>query len=93
MSYRIGLFTEAKQKKKKTGRTSTNVYVDVNTVADLAAKLAELGAQEVGQLLRDRTGGTSLEGKMFPVAELSAKHLEWVVAKPAEFQTRAFFYR
>lgn len=92
MPHRIGLFTEA-TKKKKSGKTSTNVYVDVATVEDLSAALAKLGAKEVGQLCRERTGTTSLEGKMFPLSELNAKHLKWLTEKPSEFQTRGLFYR
>ncbi len=91
MSYRIGLFTDAKRR-KKTGKSTSNIYVDVDTLKDLAAKLAELGAVEVGLLCRHRTGDTTLEGEMFPVAGLGEKHLKWLTDKPAEFQTRGLFY-
>lgn len=91
MSIRIGLFT--RRAKKKAGQaSSTATYIEVSSHTEISAKLAELGAKEVGLLCRDRTGNTTLEGEMFKVADLKASHFEWLSAKPAEFQTRGLFY-
>lgn len=91
MSKHIGLFTPV-ARKKKGGPTTTTVYVDVETAADLVKKLVELGAKRAGLLSRDRLGTTRLEGTMMPVTELKAEHLDWAMAKPAEFETRGIFY-
>jgi len=91
MTTRIGLFTHAK-KQKKGGRTTENIYVDIDSLDALSAKLNELGAQQVGLMSRDRTGTTHLEGKMFPVAELKETHLSWLSSKPEQFATRALFF-
>lgn len=91
MSIRIGLFT--RRAKKKEGQASTTAtYVEVSNLAELAAKVAGLGAKEVGLLRRDRAGTTTLEGKMFPAGELAASHFEWLSAKGTEFETRGLFY-
>lgn len=91
MKKRIGLFT-SRAKIKKGAATTSTCYVEVDDVAELSAKLAELGATRLGLLLRDRLGTTSIEGKMFPLAELKAEHLDWLTEKPKEFQTRGLFF-
>jgi hypothetical protein len=91
MTTRIGLFTH--QDRKKKGLPSTvATYVDVATAAELAAKIIELGAKRAGMMRRDRDGNTQLEGEMFEPTKLNAVHLEWLSAKPADFQTRGVFY-
>ena len=88
---RIGLFTT--RERKKTGQSSTvTLYVEASTPAELSARLAELGAKRAGLLKRDRTGTTSLEGKMFAPSEVTEQHLAWLAEKPAEFQTRGVFF-
>ena len=88
---RIGLFTENSAKKKKATTTVTS-YVDVATAQDLITKLVELGAKRVGLLRRDRLGATHLEGAMLPPTGLKPEHMEWVTAKPDQFETRGIFY-
>ena len=88
---RIGLFTPVKNK-KPGGRSTTTVYVEVENAAELATKLDELGATRVGQLCRERTGTTRLEGEMFAPSAIAEKHLDWVTGKSAEFETRGLFY-
>jgi hypothetical protein len=91
MTTRIGLFTH--REKKKKGLPSTDAtYVDVATAADLAAKIIALGGKRVGLMRRERDGTTKLEGEMFEPAKINAVHLEWLAAKPEEFQTRGVFY-
>ena len=91
MTTRIGLFTH--KEKIKTGQpSSTAIYVEVSTAAELAAKVVALGAKRAGLMCRDRAGVTRLEGKMFEPAELGAKQFEWLTAKPEAFETRGVFY-
>jgi hypothetical protein len=91
MTTRIGLFTH--REKKKKGLPSTDAtYVDVATAAELAAKIIALGGKRVGLMRRERDGTTKLEGEMFEPAKINAVHLEWLSAKPEEFQTRGVFY-
>lgn len=92
MATRIGLFTPSKVKKKKDPRTTTTFYVEVDSMTDLVAKLAEHGAKKVGLLWRDRTGETHLEGKMTVPAELTEKDFDWLSAKPKDFQTRGLYF-
>ena len=91
MANRIGLFTPRKH--RKHGQTSTvATYVEIETPEELAATLVGLGAHRTGLLSRDRDGNTEVEGEMFPPSGLTAKHLEWLAAKPAEFRTRGVYY-
>jgi hypothetical protein len=91
MTTRIGLFTPRKRRKK--GQTSTTTtYVEVATPAELTAKMIALGAKRTGLLSRDRDGNTEVQGEMFAPTALSDKHLAWLTAKPAEFETRGLFY-
>jgi hypothetical protein len=92
MKTRIGLFTPKKSRRKKGEASTTTSYVEIETVSDLSAKLADLGAKKVGLLRRDRLGATHLEGKMIPAAELNDGHVKWLTAKSAEFETRGLFY-
>ncbi len=91
MTTRIGLFTHAK-KQKQGSRTTSNIYVDIDSLGTLSSKLNELGARQVGLMCRDRTGTTRLEGQMFPVADLKETHLTWLSEKPEQFATRALFF-
>ena len=91
MKKRIGLFTP-RAKIKKGFSTTTTTYVEVEDVAELAAKLSGLGATRLGLLCRDRLGATSIEGKMFPASDLKSAHIDWLTEKPKEFQTRGLFY-
>lgn len=91
MKKRIGLFT-SRTKIKKGAPTTSTCYVEVDDVAELTAKLADLGATNLGLLCRDRLGATSIEGKMFPVSELKPAHLDWLTEKPKEFQTRGLYF-
>ena len=91
MTTRIGLFTPRKRRKKGQSSTITT-YVEIATAAELAAKVIELGAKRAGLIHRDRDGNTTVEGEMFAPSTLNAKHLEWLQAKPVEFQTRGLFY-
>lgn len=91
MNKRIGLFTHASAK-EKTARTSTASYVEIIAAADLAEKLAHLGAKRVGLLRRDRQGVTHLEGAMFAPTDLKEEHVDWVVAPTPGFETRGIFY-
>lgn len=91
MTTRIGLFTH-REKKKKGQPSSTAIYVEVGTVAELSAKIVALGAKSAGLMCRDRAGATRLEGKMFEPGELSATHFAWLTAKPEAFETRGIFY-
>ena len=90
MKKRIGLFA-SKSKIRKGAATTNTCYVEVDDVAELTAKLSDLGATKLGLLCRDRLGATSLEGKMFPASDLTQAHLDWLVEKPKEFQTRGLF--
>jgi hypothetical protein len=91
MTTRIGLFTP--RKKRKKGQSSTvTMYVEITTPAELAEKVIGLGGKRAGLICRDRAGNTEVQGEMFAPAALSAKHLEWLTAKPEEFQTRGLFY-
>jgi hypothetical protein len=91
MTTRIGLFTHRLRRKK--GQSSTvATHVDVDTSAELIAKLIELGAKRVGMMRKNRVGKTHLEGEMFEPAKINAVHFEWLAAKPPEFQTRGVFY-
>lgn len=90
-SIRIGLFTPRKRRKKGQSSTTTT-YVEVVTAEELSAKLTALGAKRVGLIRRDRAGETQPEGEMFAPSGLKTKHLEWLSAKPAEFETRGLFY-
>lgn len=95
MSKRIGLFTDigaGTKKKNQSARTTTTSYVEVETAKDLADKLAALGATKVGLLRRDRLGESHLEGAMLAPTELKDSHLEWLAAKPEQFETRGLFY-
>jgi hypothetical protein len=93
MNKRIGLFTEVTSKKQKAGpRTTDASYVDVAGAPDLVEKLAALGAKKVGLLRKDRNGTTHMEGSMLAPADLNEEHLDWLTAKPAEFETRGVYY-
>ena len=91
MTTRIGLFTPRKRRKKGQSSTVTT-YVEISTPAELAAKVSALGGKRVGLLCRDRAGNTEVQGEMFAPSTLDAKHLEWLMAKPVDFQTRGLFY-
>jgi hypothetical protein len=91
MTTRIGLFTH-RQRQKKGQPSADATYVEVATAAELAAKVLALGAKRAGLMHRDRAGTTQLEGQMFPPAELTAEHFQWLTAKPTEFQVRGLFY-
>ena len=91
MTTRIGLFT--RQPAQKKGQpSSVATYIEVATAAELAAKVLALGAKRAGLMRRDRDGITHLEGEMFEPAKFNNVHLEWLAAKPPEFQTRGIFY-
>ncbi len=91
MTSRIGLFTH-QEKKKKGQPSAAATYVEVATAAELAAKITALGGKRAGLMRRDRDGTTALEGEMFEPSKLNAVHLEWLAAKPGDFQTRGVFY-
>jgi hypothetical protein len=91
MTTRIGLFTP--RQKRKKGQTSTvTTYVEIATPAELADQITGLGGKRVGLISRDRDGNTEVQGDLFAPDALTAKHLAWITAKPAEFQTRGLFY-
>jgi hypothetical protein len=92
MKKRIGLFSPAPQKKKKGGPSTSTSYVEVENAAELAAELTTRGAKRVGLLCKDRLGSTRMEGAMFTVADLKDQHIEWVMAKAPQFETRAIYY-
>jgi hypothetical protein len=92
MSQRIGLFTELGTPNKKSARTTSASYVDIETAKDLADKLAGLGAKKCGLLRRDRLGETHLEGAMLAPTDLKDEHLTWLTAKPDQFETRGVYY-
>jgi hypothetical protein len=92
MKKRIGLFTSREFPKKKDDTTTTTTYIEVDTPAELVAKLNALGAKRVGLLRRDRLGGTHLEGTMIAPAELNAGHVDWLAGVVPEFETRGLFY-
>ncbi|MEO5960831.1 MAG: hypothetical protein ABIR80_17110 [Opitutaceae bacterium] len=92
MKKRIGLFTSKNTKKKHDATTTTTSHVEVDTVAELTAKLTQLGAQRVGLLRRDRLGATHLEGEMMAATDLKVAHLDWITGKAPEFETRGLFY-
>lgn len=88
---RIGLFTP--RKKRKKGQTTTvTTYVEVVSAEELTSTLTGLGAKRVGLIRRDRAGETKAEGEMMAPSALTAKHLKWLAATPAEFETRGLFY-
>jgi hypothetical protein len=91
MKTRIGLFTPKRHPHKKGEATTTTTYVEIDALADLAAKLAELGIKQIGLLRRDRSGATHIEGTMFPASELKPETLAWLTAKSAEFETRGLY--
>jgi hypothetical protein len=92
MSQRIGLFTELGTPNKKSARTTSASYVDIETAKDLADKLVGLGAKKVGLLRRDRLGETHLEGAMLAPTDLKDEQLKWLAAKPDQFETRGVYY-
>jgi hypothetical protein len=88
---RIGLFTPRK-KRKKGQSTTVTIYVEVVSAEELTSTLTGLGAKRVGLIRRDRAGETKAEGEMIAPSALTAKHLKWLAATPAEFETRGLFY-
>jgi hypothetical protein len=92
MKKRIGLFTSRKFPKKKDDTTTTTSYVEVDTPAELAAKLTALGAKRIGLLRRDRLGETHLEGEMFSPSDLTARQVDWLAGVAPQFETRGLFY-
>lgn len=92
MKKRIGLFTPKKGRIKKGEATTTTSVVEVATLPELTAKLAELGAKRVGLLHRDRVGTTRLEGAMMAPADLKPEHLDWLTAASGQFETRGLFF-
>ena len=92
MNKRIGLFTDAAKKKKAGARTTDASYVEIAGAPDLVEKLTGLGARKVGLLRKDRNGTTTMEGAMMAPADLSEKHVDWLTAKPTEFEIRGVYY-
>jgi hypothetical protein len=92
MSQRIGLFTELGTPNKRSARTTSASYVDIENAKDLADKLVGLGAKKFGLLRRDRLGETHLEGAMLAPTEVKDDHLKWLTAKPDQFETRGVYY-
>ncbi len=85
MKKRIGLLATQPQ-----GR-STTTFVEIETLAELKAELAKLGAKQLALHWRDRYGDGHTEGAIFQAADLADSHITWVTTPPTG-NTRSIFY-
>jgi hypothetical protein len=85
MKKRIGLLATQPQGRSKT------TFVEIDTVAELQAELAKLGAKQLALHWRDRYGDGHTEGAVFPLASLADSHIAWVTSAPTG-NTRSIFY-